>query len=275
VNADALIAALLAPEDASRHLPRTVVVGAHPDDETAFVGFRLARLKDAQFVCVTDGSPRDGTDAARNGMTPEQYAEARRVELDEILGSFGVQPTQIHRIGYTDQEAALHLSALARKLAELFTEFQAEAVLTHPYEGGHPDHDGTAFAVHAAAALLAREGGQRPAIVEMACYHGTRQGGLRGGEFVVGPDEGAVVHLSPEEQQRKRELLDRFVTQRHTLPNLPVEVECFRRAPAYDFTQPPHAGQLWYERMPWGWSGERFRQLAADALAELGLEGPL
>jgi N-acetylglucosamine malate deacetylase 2 len=273
-NADALIAALLAPADVSRHVPRTMVVGAHPDDETAFVGVRLARLKDAQFVCVTDGSPRDGVDAARNGMRPHEYAQARVRELDEILGSFGIAAQQIRRIAYTDQEAALHLAELARRLAGLFIDGRTEAVLTHPYEGGHPDHDATAFGVHAAAALLSREGEAPPAIVEMACYHGSRQG-LRGGEFVFGPDEGAVVHLTPEEQQRKRALLDRFATQRHTLPYLPVEVECFRRAPAYDFTQPPHAGELWYERMPWGWSGERFRTLVAQALAELGLEGPL
>jgi LmbE family N-acetylglucosaminyl deacetylase len=272
VSAAALIAALVAPDaEARQHMPRTMVVGAHPDDETAFAGFRLTRLADAQFVCVTNGSPRDGADAALNGLTPEAYAHARARELQDVLGSCGIAPSQIRILGYTDQEAALHLAEITRLLAALFQEHAIEAVLTHCYEGGHPDHDATAFAVHAAAALLAQQGHRAPGIVEMACYHEGKEG-FRAGAFLgVGPDD-TVLHLSPEEQARKRALLDRFVTQRHTLPYLPVAVECFRPARACDFLQPPHAGQLHYERQPWGMTGERFRALAQEALRELGLE---
>jgi N-acetylglucosamine malate deacetylase 2 len=271
-GAAALVAVLVARDgDSPGPLPRTIVVGAHPDDETAFAGFRLPRLTAAQFVCVTDGSPRDGLDAARNGLTPPAYAEARRRELEEVLGLCGIAPGQIRCLGHTDQEAALHLGAIARSLAELFARHATQVVLTHPYEGGHPDHDATAFAVHAAAALVHSQGGQAPEIVEMACYHAGGEG-TRAGAFLGDAEEEAVVHLTPEEQQRKRALLERFVTQRHTLPWLPVAVERYRRAPRYDFRQPPHAGPLNYERHAWGMTGERFRALAAQALAELGLE---
>lgn len=270
-RAGALIAALLASEEeAQRLLPPTMVVGAHPDDETAFAGFRLTRLRSAQFVCVTNGSPRDGVDAARYGLTPEQYAMARGRELQEVLGTCGIAPAQIRILGYVDQEATLHLMEITRSLAGLFTDFGIAAVLTHPYEGGHPDHDATAFGVHAAAALLARHGRTPPAIVEMACYHEGREG-FRAGAFLPIAPEDTVLRLTPEEQQRKRALLDRFATQRHTLPSLPVAVERFRRAPAYDFLQPPHDGPLHYERQPWGMTGERFRALAAEALAQLEL----
>jgi N-acetylglucosamine malate deacetylase 2 len=270
--AAALIAALAAPEaQAPASLPRTMVVGAHPDDETAFAGFRLPRLASAQFVCVTNGSPRDGVDAARYNLTPDAYAHARARELQEVLGSCGIPASHIRILGYTDQEAALHLAAITRLLTALFQQHEVEAVLTHPYEGGHPDHDATAFAVHAAARLLAQQGRRTPAIVEMACYHEGREG-FRAGAFLgVGPDD-TVLHLTAEEQDRKRALLDRFATQRHTLPYLPVAVECYRRAQPCEFLQPPHAGQLHYERQPWGMTGERFRSLAAQALQELGLE---
>jgi len=267
-----LIAALVAPEaPAPDALPRTMVVGAHPDDETAFAGFRLARLASAQFVCITNGSPRDGVDAARYGLTADEYAHARARELQEVLGTCGIPAGHIRILGYTDQEAALHMAEIARLLGALFQQHEVEAVLTHPYEGGHPDHDATAFAVHAAARLLAQQGRRTPAIVEMACYH-EGQEGFRAGAFVGVGDDATILHLSADEQARKRALLDRFVTQRHTLPYLPVAVECFRRAQAYDFLQPPHAGQLHYERQPWGMTGERFRALAARALQELGLE---
>jgi LmbE family N-acetylglucosaminyl deacetylase len=270
--AAALIAALAAPEaQAPTTLPRTRVVGAPPDDETAFAGFRLPRLAGAQFVCVTNGSPRDGVDAARYNLTPDEYAHARARELQEVLGSCGIPADHIRILGYTDQEAALHLAEITRLLAALFQQHEVEAVLTHPYEGGHPDHDATAFGVHAAARLLAQQGRRTPAIVEMACYHEGRAG-FRAGAFLgVGPDD-TVLHLTPEEQARKRALLDRFATQRHTLPYLPVAVECYRRAAAYDFLQPPHTGPLHYERQPWGMTGERFRSLAAQALQALGLE---
>lgn len=267
-----LIAALLASEaEAQRLLPPTMVVGAHPDDETAFAGFRLTRLAGAQFVCVTNGSPRDGRDAALNGMSPDMYATARAHELQEVLGSCGIGPGQVRMMGYTDQEAALHLPEITRLLAAVFRERGIQAVLTHPYEGGHPDHDATAFAVHAAAALVRQQGAVPPAIVEMACYHEGREGFRAGAFLPIGPED-TVIHLTPEEQARKRALLDRFATQRHTLPYLPVAVERFRRAPAYDILQPPHEGPLHYERQPWGMSGERFRMLAGQALRELGLE---
>ena len=271
-TAAALIAALLASEaQAPRLLPATIVVGAHPDDETAFAGFRLTRLAGAQFVCVTDGAPRDGADAARYGLSVAEYATARARDLQDVLGRCGIAPGQVRILGYADQQAALHLAPIARLLAALFMQHRTEAVLTHPYEGGHPDHDATAFAVHAAAALVARQGRPAPAIVEMACYHAGQEG-VRAGAFLgVGPDD-TVIHLTPQEQARKRALLDRFVTQRHTLPWLPVEVECFRRARPYDFLQPPHPGPLHYERQPWGMTGERFRALADAALRELGLE---
>jgi LmbE family N-acetylglucosaminyl deacetylase len=271
--AAALIAALVAPGPLSPGtLPRTMVVGAHPDDETAFAGFRLTRLDGAQFVCVTNGSPRDGADAARNGLTPEAYAHARAQELQEVLGSCGIPAGHIRILGYTDQEAALHLAEITRLLAALLQQYETEAVLTHPYEGGHPDHDATAFAVHAAVRLLAQQGRRAPDIVEMACYHEGREG-FRAGAFLGMRPDDTVLHLTPEEQARKRALLDRFVTQRHTLPYLPVAVECFRRAQPTDFLQAPHAGRLHYEHQPWGMTGERFRTLAAQALRELGLEG--
>ncbi len=40
----------------------------------------------------------------------------------------------------------------------------------------------------------------------------------------------------------------------------------------YDFTQLPNEGRLLYETQNWGMSGARWRELAATALAELGLE---
>ncbi|MEO5568891.1 MAG: hypothetical protein ABIR92_10385, partial [Gemmatimonadaceae bacterium] len=50
-------------------------------------------------------------------------------------------------------------------------------MLTHPYEGGHSDHDSTAFAVHLATGMLLREGRRAPIILELTSYH--NYGGAR------------------------------------------------------------------------------------------------
>ena len=81
---------------------------------------------------------------------------ARQQEARSALALLGVDPSQIVELGFVDQEAIFNLPELAEKLAETLTQVSAKIVFTHPYEGGHPDHDATAFAVHAAQRLLRR-----------------------------------------------------------------------------------------------------------------------
>jgi LmbE family N-acetylglucosaminyl deacetylase len=254
-------------------LPVTAVVTAHPGDETVGAGSRLPRLAQGLFVCVTDGSPRDGEDSARQGLTPADYARERHLELQTALVRCGIAPGRLLMLDCADQQAALQLATLAHRLAEAFTGHGIEVVLTQPYEGSHPDRDATAFAVHAAAAWLRRRGAAAPDLVEMSTCR-------RGADAFLPPLQGrrdapVVVALTREERQRKADLLAIYATQQETLRGVPVDREAFRPAPRYDFLQPPLAGPLPYELQPWGMSGEGFRRLAAEALEALGLEGPL
>jgi len=78
--------------------------------------------------------------------------------------------------------------------------------------------------------------------------------------------------LSPAQAALKRRMLGCFATQRRTLAPFPADApERLRPAPRHDFTRPPHAGTLFYESFPWGMDGARFRALAAEAAAALGL----
>ena len=276
---DRLLQILRAPQGAPLPaLPRTMLVGAHPDDETVLAGSRLPRLAQALFVCVTDGAPRNGYDAERHGLTPEQYAEARRRELEAVLAQCGVAPGQVLSLDCPDQQATLLLAPASRKLAHLFAQHGTEVVLSHAYEGGHPDHDASAFIVHAAVALRRAAGAHAPAIIEMAGYR-RRASGERACGFLPrpdgAPDDALMFDLDAEEIRFKSGLVAGFATQRETLSGLPIAAEGYRPAPAYDFREPPHAGKLHYENYPWGMTGERFRALAAGALRELGLEAPL
>jgi LmbE family N-acetylglucosaminyl deacetylase len=249
-----------------------LLIVAHPDDESIGAGAILPQLRSSTFVYVTDGSPQNLADAAATGFrTRDDYAEARRKERSCALSHAGIDADQIIDLGISDQEASFHLAELSRRIAKLLARAEARWVMTHPYEGGHPDHDATAFAVHAACRMLACDGLSSPGLVELTSYH-SRKGELVASEFLPAADEPiATRELNREQRDFKRRLFDCYATQHATLRWFPTDRERFRPAPSYDFTQPPHDGLLFYEQFPWGMTGERFRRLAADALRELEL----
>ncbi len=239
-------------------------------------GAQLPRLQGACVLHATDGAPRALTDALAAGFgTREAYARARRHEAEAALAVAGMPPERLSGLSFADQEVSFRLGDLARALVELLLRQQTLIVITHAYEGGHPDHDATAFGVHAACALIRRTGATPPTIIEMAGYHGA-SGRLVTHEFLpsAGAGNEVAVRLTPEQRRRKRRMLDCHATQARTLAQFGVDVERFRAAPAYDFRLPPHAGRLWYERFAWGMaSGALWRRQARQALSELTLAG--
>jgi LmbE family N-acetylglucosaminyl deacetylase len=252
---------------ASRHpyAGRAALVCAHPDDESIAAGGSLSLLPDLVVVHVTDGAPRRLDDWRRLGFAaPEAYASARAAELRAALAAAGCDAPHA-MLGYPDQDAALHLADAARRLAVLFAEHRVEAVLTHAYEGGHPDHDATAWACHAAARLAAA----RPTVAEFPLYHAGLGEHVKG-EFLPSPGpEPVVVHLTDAEQARKRAMYAAHASQAEVLAGFGAERETFRAAPRYDWRRPPHPGPLLYEHWGWEMTGERWRALAAAAEATL------
>ncbi len=258
-------------------LPPTLVAVAHPDDEVVGAGSLLPRLREAWFAYATDGAPRDGADAARHGLSVADYRALRRRERLAAFAASSIAAPRILELGCADQQAPHHLAGLAWQLAGLCDVHAIDLVLTHPYEGGHPDHDATAFAVQAASALLRRAGRPAPVVLEMASYHAAPDGRLQAGAFLphAGAGPALALPLDAAARARKQALLDCHASQRETLAQFPLAAERLRAAPAYDLLAPPHAGALLYERMGWGgWQGGRFRALAAAACTALGLGTP-
>ncbi len=241
---------------------RIALVVAHADDETIAAGASLHLLADLLLVHVTDGAPRTLDDAARAGFaTPADYAAARRAELQAALALSGCMPG-LAELGIPDQDASLHMPAIARDLARLFAQHGTEVIITHAYEGGHPDHDATALAAHLAAPGR---------IIEFPGYHAAPDGTFTTGRFLPGP-HATTVALTPSEQARKRAMFACFRTQAEVLAAFGTAAEAFRPARP-DFRNPPHPGALNYERWGWKMTGARWRALAAPLLTGLANPG--
>jgi LmbE family N-acetylglucosaminyl deacetylase len=249
---------------------RVLVVVAHPDDETLGAGALLQRLRTACIVHVTDGAPRDPALWNAPAESRDAYAATRRVELTRALAIASEHPPLLRTLGAIDQEADLRIAALAPALATMLGELRPDVVLTHPYEGGHPDHDAAAAIVQAAIALV--DGA--PALVEMAFYHAAG-GTSHFGTFV--PDATRPEHavtLAPDVRARKQRMLACFETQRDVLDTFPTDVERYREGKLHDFSRPPHDGELHYERKGWS-DGASWRARVCRAADELGLSAKM
>ncbi len=123
-----------------------LIVVAHPDDETLAFFSLMRASSDCVILHITDGSPLRLHDAQAAGFTTrDAYAAARCAELKAALAELGGRETR--QIGMVDQESWRDLSVLADSIYEVMQEVRPRAIYTHPYEGGHPDHDSVAFAV--------------------------------------------------------------------------------------------------------------------------------
>jgi N-acetylglucosamine malate deacetylase 2 len=249
-------------------VPRTLLITAHPDDETIGAAIRISRTPGIRVVHVTEGSPLDPSDAFAAGCpSREEYAATRRREAVRALALAGVTREAITNLYFTDQRVSFELEYLSQRILALFEEFQPQLVLTHPYEGGHPDHDSVAFACHAAKRLYELENPiARFELVEFTSYH-AESGGIKVYSFLPSKERDEEHYsLSASERELKLRMLREFKTQQRTLaPFLLPEAEVFRKAPEYDFRRAPHAGRLFYEHFDWGIDGATWRDLAHDA----------
>lgn len=256
------------------NIPSVILFCAHPDDEVLGSASLLHYLKDnLKVVTVTDGAPKKMDDAIAAGFcSREAYSKARFQEQLNALYSAGITEAQVYQLGFIDQQASYQMGAVCHKILEILQSCKPEIVLTHAYEGGHPDHDTTAFAVWAAVEMLKKCQGDAPEVVEFACYHGNGSSELVYYQFIDYPQIPIwSVQLDQEQIENKKKLIQYYASQWKTMENFPLTVERFRRAPSYNFKKPPHQGVLLYEFYNWGMSANNWNQLAAETICLLKL----
>jgi LmbE family N-acetylglucosaminyl deacetylase len=260
------------------HSFRVLLLAAHPDDETIGASAILGHLPNTTIVYLTDGAPRDRQLWSAGGNhTREEYARIRRKEAETALRLVGILPGRIQYLGAIDQESVFQLHDLTEALLDLLYKQQPDILITHSYEGGHPDHDTAALVASLAIQSCESRRAAAPELLEMTAYH-ARDGECFMGEFL--PESAAqtssspelTLQLSSEEYVRKQSMMNCYQSQQRVLQNFQVGSERLRLAPAYDFTMPPHPGKLWYECMGWPMTGKQWRELATQAVAEMPID---
>lgn len=213
--------------DGRRPVPgRHVIVSAHPDDETISFGGALCLLDDAVIVQVTTG--------VHAGKQSANQSADRLQERQAALQAGGWDVPVIDA-GVCGREAHRHL---VRLLALLETALEgADVVWTHPYEGGHLDHDSAAWLVQTACQRLPLA----PARLEFASYHSRGERRDVFGAFWSDPRSVALTRtLVGEHKARKRAAIAAYTSQASILRKFPMFTEePYRVAPVYDFAQPP------------------------------------
>ena len=242
---------------------KTLIVVAHADDETIAASRLLGTFPaDCILLHTTDSAPKNPKYFLRAGcQTREEYAALRRSELLAAMRVAGVEASQCHVAPVADQEAVMHLELLANTIAGCFP---VDRIVTHAYEGGHPDHDATAIAV----AMAVRRSGIDAQRVEFSAYHAA-SGFLVSGEFIPHPAHPAEerIALSPEDSARKKAMFTCFRSQQHLMDRFSLTEERWRHPPQYDFLLPPHSGTLYYETRDLGFTYPQWRAFAEPVLS--------
>ncbi len=249
-----------------------VIIAAHADDEVIGAGAQLPSWRDTRLIHVTDGAPLQMLDATNAGFRRrEDYAQARRRELESVLALAEIPARQVFQLGFVDQQSTRHLNEIVLALLSLLPTLGPVAVMTHPYEGGHPDHDATAFAVHLACRFLWNDPQPPPTVLEFTSYF-NRAGNMETRQFLPAPGVREItVSLNPRQLALKRKMFEQFATQQQVLRWFPIDIERFRPAPFYDFSSPPHPGKLYYELFDWGMTGDQWRRMARRVCHSLGV----
>src|SRR5690349_9921169 len=129
-------------------LGRTLLIVAHPDDESISCGGLLQHIERPCVVFATDGAPEDEYFWRRYGSR-DIYAALREEEARAALATVGVSEVEFlarqASSPLMDQCLYRSLPAAFAALAQIIERRHPQCLLTLAYEGGHPDHDAVSF----------------------------------------------------------------------------------------------------------------------------------
>lgn len=190
-----------------------LVLVAHPDDEVLGLSVLLSRFTDLTLIHATDG--------AAGGDRNERLGE-----LDAALTALGVNLQRHVLFDLPDGQLTANLAQLIDRLSAIWDDY--EVIVTHAYEGGHPDHDCCAVAVN----TLRRAVSDKPTLAFPIYARGPD--GVAKNRFVRKPAHAIDIVLTATERDEKRRALAEFVSQAHVVAAFAVTSEAIGSADVFD-----------------------------------------
>jgi LmbE family N-acetylglucosaminyl deacetylase len=216
-------------------LGSTLVLVAHPDDESVGCGMLLQRIASAGILLCTDGGPAIARPWYERVLhSRARYAGKRLKEFRAASRIAGVQYT-CEMKGIQDQLLYQCLERAAGFLADHIAQYRPDTILTHAFEAGHPDHDCCAF--------LGQWAGRKFSLPvwEMPLYYRpTPSSPLVYQQFLCCYGNEIELFPEPDKLLRKTMMLSHHKSQAVVISKFDKTREVFRPQPAYDFSVNPN-----------------------------------
>jgi N-acetylglucosamine malate deacetylase 2 len=204
---------------------KTLILVAHPDDESIGCAGLLQRVPNALVVFATDGAPPHYRFEKRFGSL-RHYSDLRFREAAAAVAA--IPHSSFRRLVrqdgsyFVDQHLFLELPEAFLSLCRIVREFSPDLIVSHAFEGGHLDHDAChVLAKHAAIVVDVQ-------CLEFPLYWQTVQNGDRFQEFRESRAAELLLGLSERELEVKRRMLAEYESQQALMSVFRNEVERFR-----------------------------------------------
>ena len=167
-----------------------------------------------------------------------RYAGKRLAEFRAASRIAGVRYTREMK-GIQDQLLYQCLEQAAGFLAEYIVQYRPDAILSHAFEGGHPDHDCCAFLAHWAGRKFSLPVWEMPLY-----YRPTPTSPLVYQQFLCSYGNEIKLVPEPDKLLRKTMMLSEHRSQAAVISKFDKTREVFRPQPAYDFSVNPNPALL-------------------------------
>ena len=209
-----------------------LVFAAHQDDEVLGLGLTLAKHRShgdrVTVVFTTNGA---GGNWKESNAMKRAVSAVRFKEACDALAVIGIDVSEIVCLGFPDGGLHRYIPEASEDIATIIRAIVPHAIYVHAMEGGHLDHDVTAFIVQQVSARLLIE-----PVFEWAEYNIEAPGGqpISDARFASDPYvpdfQCAPTPFDQSEFTSKQEMLAKYASQAVSIRYYPFRSEILRKA---------------------------------------------
>jgi len=209
-----------------------LVIAAHPDDEVLGLGLTLIKHRNhgdsVTVVFTTNGA---GGNWKESSTVKRAVSAVRFDEACAALAVIGIDPAGIVCLGFPDGGLHRYIPEASADIATLIRVIAPRRTYVHAIEGGHLDHDITAFIVQEVSARLPIE-----PVFEWAEYNSEAPAGrpISDARFASDPYvpdfQCAPTPFDQSEFASKQEMLAKYASQAVSIRYYPFCSEILRKA---------------------------------------------